>query len=70
MIFRFKGNQSDMEVMSDKSYQTLKKVKASRSDEVTIRIPRYKLELMQNLVGKKATKEQLLLAFINNNLKA
>lgn len=59
-----------MEVMSSKTYQTLKKVKASRSDEITIRISRYKLELMQNLVGKKASKEELLLAYINKFLKA
>ena len=68
-VYHFRGNGSKMNVYSDKTFKTLNKVKKSRVDTITLRLSRSKLELMQEMVGKKSTKEELLLAYINQTLK-
>ena len=69
MKYRYKGNQSKLDVYSDKTFETLQKVKQASIERVTANISKGALLLMEKIVGKQATREKLLQEFINNQLK-
>ena len=69
MKYRYKGNQSKLDVYSDKTFETLQKVKQASIERVTANISKGTLLLMEKIVGKQATREKLLQEFINNQLK-
>jgi hypothetical protein len=69
MKYRYRGNQSKLDVYSDKTFETLQKVKQASIERVTANISKGTLLLMEKIVGKQATREKLLQEFINNQLK-
>ena len=69
MKYRYRGNQSKLDVYSDKTFETLQKVKQASIERVTANISKGALLLMEKIVGKQATREKLLQEFINNQLK-
>ena len=69
MKYRYRGNQSKLDVYSDKTFETLQKVKQASIERVTANISKGTLLLMEKIVGKQATREKLLKEFINNQLK-
>jgi len=69
MKYRYRGNQSKLDVYSDKTFETLQKVKQASIERVTANISKGYLLLMEKIVGKQATREKLLQEFINNQLK-
>jgi hypothetical protein len=68
MKYRYRGNQSKLDVYSDKTFETLQKVKQASIERVTANISKGTLLLMEKIVGKQATREKLLQEFINNQL--
>jgi hypothetical protein len=70
-IYHFKGNDSDMKVMSKKTYQTLQKVKASSKKRVSTDIPTDIIQKLQGIVrgGYKMSNQELLVAYLKQSLR-
>ena len=58
--YRFKGNNSDMEVMSNKSFKTLQKVKKDAVVSFEAKLPKRYLDMMSRQVGRHSTNQELL----------
>ena len=63
-IYRFKGNDSEMEVMSDKTFQTLQKAKKDSLVKFSVEIPKSRIKMMQRAVGRHSTNAELLQEFL------
>ena len=62
--YRFKGNNSDMEVMSNKSFKTLQKVKKDAVVSFEAKLPKRYLDMMSRQVGKHSTNQELLREYL------
>ena len=62
--YRFKGNNSDMEVMSNKSFKTLQKVKKDAVISFEAKLPKRYLDMMSRQVGKHSTNQELLREYL------
>ena len=62
--YRFKGNNSDMEVMSNKSFKTLQKVKKDAVVSFEAKLPKRYLDMMSRQVGKHSSNQELLREYL------
>jgi len=63
-LYRFKGNDSEIDVYSDKQVTALKKVRKSKFVELSVKLPQKHLDMMSRAIGKHSTNEQLVEEFI------
>ena len=63
-VYRFKGNDSEMEVMSDKTFQTLQKAKRDSIVKFSLEIPKSRIKMMERAVGRHSTNAELLQEFL------
>ena len=63
-VYRFRGNDSEMEVMSDKTFQTLQKAKKDSLVKFSVEIPKSRIKMMQRAVGRHSTNAELLQEFL------
>ena len=63
-LYRFKGNDSEIDVYSDKQVKALKKAKKSKYVKLNVRIHQKHLDMMSRAIGKHSTNEQLVEEFI------
>lgn len=63
-LYRFKGNDSEIDVYSDKQVKALKKAKKSKYVKLNVRINQKHLDMMSRAIGKHSTNEQLVEEFI------
>tara|TARA_B100001939_G_scaffold321580_1_gene311295 strand:+ start:2315 stop:2530 length:216 start_codon:yes stop_codon:yes gene_type:complete len=63
-IFRFKGNDSEIDVYSDKQVKALKKARKSKFVKLSVKLPQKHLDMMSRAIGKHSTNEQLVEEFI------
>ena len=63
-VYRFKGNDSEMEVMSDKTFQTLQKAKRDSIVKFSVEIPKSRIKMMERAVGRHSTNAELLQEFL------
>jgi len=63
-VYRFKGNDSEMEVMSDKTFKTLKKVKKDSIVKFSVELPKSRIKMMEKAIGKHSTNAELLREFL------
>tara|TARA_R110002012_G_C11665762_1_gene612642 strand:- start:206 stop:421 length:216 start_codon:yes stop_codon:yes gene_type:complete len=63
-VYRFKGNDSQMEVMSDKAFKTLKKVKKDSIVKFSVELPKSRIKMMEKAIGKHSTNAELLREFL------
>lgn len=63
-VYRFKGNNSEMEVMSNKTYKTLKKVKKDSIVKFSVELPKSRIKMMERVIGKHSTNAELLREFL------
>ena len=63
-LYRFRGNDTDIDVYSDKQVKALKKAKKSKFVELNVRINQKHLDMMSRAIGKHSTNEQLVEEFI------
>ena len=63
-IYRFKGNDSEMEVMSDKTFQTLQKAKRDSIVKFSVELPKSRIKMMEKAIGKHSTNAELLQEFL------
>ena len=63
-VYRFKGNDSEMEVMSDKTFKTLKKVKKDSIVKFSAELPKTHIKMMERAIGKHSTNGELLREFL------
>ena len=63
-LYRFKGNDSDIEVYNDNQVTALKKARKSKFVELSVKLPQKHLDMMSRAIGKHSSNEQLLEEFI------
>ena len=63
-LYRFKGNDSEIDVYSDKQVKALKKARKSKYVKLNVRINQKHLDMMSRAIGKHSTNEQLVEEFI------
>ena len=63
-VYRFRGNDSEMQVMSDKTFQTLQKAKKDSLVKFSVEIPKSRIKMMQRAVGRHSTNAELLQEFL------
>ena len=63
-VYRFKGNDSEMEVMSDKTFQTLQKAKRDSIVKFSVELPKSRIKMMEKAIGKHSTNAELLQEFL------
>ena len=63
-VYRFKGNDSEIDVYSDKQVTALKKARKSKFVELSVKLPQKHLDMMSRAIGKHSSNEQLLEEFI------
>ena len=63
-VYRFKGNNSEMEVMSNKTYKTLQKVKKDSIVKFSVELPKSRIKMMEKAIGKHSTNAELLREFL------
>ena len=64
-IYKFTGGgKTDIEVMSDKSYKTLQKVKKDSVVSFEAKLPKRYLDMMSRQVGKHSTNQELLREYL------
>ena len=63
-LFRFKGNDSEIDVYSDKQVKALKKARKSKFVELRVKLPQKHLDMMSRAIGKHSSNEQLVEEFI------
>ena len=57
-VYRFKGNDSEMEVIA------LKKARKSKFVELSVKLPQKHLDMMSRAIGKHSSNAQLVEEFI------
>ncbi len=63
-LFRFRGNESDIEVYNDKQVTALKKARKNKYIELNVKVQKKHLDMMSRAIGKHSSNEQLLEEFI------
>ena len=63
-VYRFKGNDSEMEVMSNKTFKTLKKVKKDSIVKFSVELPKSRIKMMEKAICKHSTNSELLREFL------
>ena len=63
-LYRIKGNDSEIDVYSDKQVTALKKARKSKFVELSVKLPQKHLDMMSRAIGKHSTNEQLVEEFI------
>lgn len=63
-IFRFKGNESEMEVMSNATAKVVAKAKKDSIVKFSVELPKSRIKMMQNAIGKHSTNAELLQEFL------
>jgi len=63
-VYRFRGNESELDVYSDKQVTALKKARKSKFVELSVKLPQKHLDMMSKAIGKHSTNEQLVQEFI------
>ena len=63
-VYRFKGNDSEMEVMSNKTFQTLQKAKKDSIVKFSVELPKSRIKMMEKAIGKHSTNAELLSEFL------
>ena len=64
-VYRFKGNDSEMKVMSKASMKALTKLKKDSNVTVKVNLPKTHMKFIEKTLGYKASNEVLLKDFIN-----
>ena len=63
-IYRFKGNESDIEVYSENQVTALKKVKKDSIVKFQAELPKTYIRLMERTIGKHSNNAELLREFL------
>ena len=63
-VYRFRGNDSEMEVMSNKTFQTLQKAKKDSIVKFSVELPKSRIKMMEKAIGKHSTNAELLSEFL------
>ena len=63
-IYRFKGNQSEMEVMSSATAKVVQKAKKDSIVKFSVELPKSRIKMMERAIGKHSTNAELLSEFL------
>jgi hypothetical protein len=64
-VYRYKGGgKTDMEVMSNKTFQTLQKAKRDSIVKFSVELPKSRIKMMEKAIGKHSTNAELLREFL------
>jgi outer membrane lipopolysaccharide assembly protein LptE/RlpB len=63
-IYRFKGNESEMEVMSSATAKVVQKAKKDSIVKFSVQLPKSRIKMMERAIGKHSTNAELLSEFL------
>ena len=63
-IYRFKGNESEMDVMSTATAKVVRKVKRDSVVKFSVEVPKSRIKMMERAIGKHSTNAELLQEFL------
>ena len=63
-IYRFKGNHSEMEVMSSATAKVVQKAKKDSIVKFSVELPKSRIKMMERAIGKHSTNAELLREFL------
>ena len=63
-IYRFKGNESEMEVMSSATAKVVQKAKKDSIVKFSVELPKSRIKMMERAIGKHSTNAELLSEFL------
>ena len=63
-IYRFKGNESEMEVMSSATAKVVQKAKKDSIVKFSVELPKSRIKMMERAIGKHSSNPELLQEFL------
>ena len=63
-IYRFKGNESEMEVMTSATAKVVQKAKRDSVVKFSVELPKSRIKMMQKAIGKHSSNAELLQEFL------
>ena len=63
-IYRFKGNESEMEVMSSATAKVVQKAKKDSIVKFSVELPKSRIKMMERAIGRHSTNAELLSEFL------
>jgi len=63
-IYRFKGNESEMEVMTSATAKVVQKAKRDSVVKLSVELPKSRLKMMERAIGKHSSNAELLQEFL------
>ena len=63
-IYRFKGNHSEMQVMSSANAKVVQKAKKDSIVKFSVQLPKSRIKMMERAIGKHSTNAELLSEFL------
>tara|TARA_R100001086_G_scaffold180891_1_gene100595 strand:- start:919 stop:1134 length:216 start_codon:yes stop_codon:yes gene_type:complete len=63
-IYRFKGNESEMDVMSTATAKVVRKAKKDSIVKFSVELPKSRIKMMERVIGRHSTNAELLQEFL------
>jgi len=63
-IYRFRGNESEMDIMSSATAKVVQKAKKDSIVKFSVELPKSRIKMMERCIGKHSTNAELLSEFL------
>ena len=63
-IYRFKGNESEMDIMSSATAKVVQKAKKDSIVKFSVELPKSRIKMMERVIGRHSTNAELLSEFL------
>ena len=63
-IYRFKGNESEMDIMSSATAKVVQKAKKDSIVKFSVELPKSRIKMMERAIGRHSTNAELLSEFL------
>ena len=63
-IYRFKGNESEMDIMSSATAKVVQKAKKDSIVKFSVQLTKSRIKMMERAIGKHSTNAELLSEFL------
>ena len=63
-VYRFRGNESDIEIMSTATAKKVAKVKRDSVVKFSVELPKSRIKMMERAIGRHSTNAELLQEFL------
>ena len=63
-VYKFKGNDSELEIMSNATAKVVSKVKRDSVVKFSVELPKSRIKMMERAIGRHSTNAELLQEFL------